>query len=185
MDIDFLLRNIRKLCYDMIVYQFINSDNPYNCANYFSRLSCYIPRFYDEEERQAFEMWLTKDGNQTEFSTAYQTNWTKESKFTCTNERNEAATGRTIVDMLKRFRRAQTDAKIRNMSAFWRHLVLVGIWYSSRFSTSAIVIEQKDRGEKLFWNDFVSVFEVYGGGIAGWPSAWRLHKTYSCIQSCV
>lgn len=92
---------------DMVIYKFLNSNNTYYSEHYNTRLSSYIPCFRNDNERLSFEQWLCNGDNQTNFISDFNSTWQDESLFTIAQERNEAATGRTIVKMLTAFRQIQ------------------------------------------------------------------------------
>lgn len=92
---------------DMVIYKFLNLSNTYHSEHYHTRLASYIPWFRNDNERLSFEQWLCNGNNQTLFLSDYESNWQVESQFTIAHERNEAATGRTIVKMLTTFRQMQ------------------------------------------------------------------------------
>lgn len=90
-----------------MICKFLNSKNTYYGEHYNTRLSSYIPCFRNDNERLSFEQWLCNGDNQTNFISGFNSTWQDESLFTIAQERNEAATGRTIVKMLTAFRQIQ------------------------------------------------------------------------------
>ena len=87
---------------DMVIYDFLNSQNTNNPNSYLQSLTKYVPLFIDETEHSTFEQWLQK--HQDEFESEKSKLKSKCASHNDVYFKHEEALGERISNMLKQFR---------------------------------------------------------------------------------